>query len=157
MNLSYHNEKLCTRYRSRVSHKIDLSAVWTHESISSAWDLKMIDITAYAFYVVKIPPKLKTFSALECIGVNLLQRSKSSHLFWPLIKKLLKIFLKFSRIPKWLNAWHRIRFDLLFHIVLWKKSLFGYFFSLFHSGRERLVVRKVRKQEYLVAWLTFGG
>ena len=113
MNLSYHNEKLCTRYRSRVSHKIDLSAVWTHESISSAWDLKMIDITAYAFYVVKI--------------------------------------------PKWLNAWHRIRFDLLFHIVLWKKSLFGYFFSLFHSGRERLVVRKVRKQEYLVAWLTFGG
>ena len=53
----------------------------------------MIEINAYAFYVVQISQKVKTFWALECVGVNLLQRSKSSHLFLPLIKLLKPILI----------------------------------------------------------------
>ena len=34
------NEKLCRRFKNRVSHKIDFKADWTHESIPTAWELR---------------------------------------------------------------------------------------------------------------------
>ena len=34
------NEKLCRRFKNRVSRKIDFKADWTHESIPTAWELK---------------------------------------------------------------------------------------------------------------------
>ena len=35
------NEKSCSRFKERVPQKIDFRADWTHESVPTAWELKM--------------------------------------------------------------------------------------------------------------------
>ena len=41
------NEKSCSRFKNKVSLKIDFGADWTHESISTAWELNLIFLSYF--------------------------------------------------------------------------------------------------------------